>query len=60
MREAVQSMRFPPEAEQQLWGYLVMAADSMVNSDHDSPHRASRSVDPSGPPDTPGLRESGT
>lgn len=59
MREAVESMRFPPEAEQQLWGYLLMAADSMVNSDHDSPHRAIPSDDPSGAPGTPGLRESG-
>lgn len=39
MREAVDSVGLAPEAEQQLWEYLVMAAHSMVNSDHDSPHR---------------------
>jgi len=39
MGEALHSLALAPEAEQQLWGYFVMAADSMVNSDHDSPHR---------------------
>ncbi|MGH8894398.1 MAG: globin [Actinomycetes bacterium] len=37
MREAVDSLGLPSEAETLLWDYLVMAAHSMVNSDHDSP-----------------------
>ncbi|HET9945730.1 MAG TPA: globin [Actinomycetes bacterium] len=37
MREAVDSLGLPPEAEHLLWDYLVMAAGSLVNSDHDSP-----------------------
>jgi hypothetical protein len=28
----------PPDAETLLWDYLVMAANSLVNSDHDSPY----------------------
>jgi hemoglobin len=40
MRDAVDSLGLAPEAETLLWDYLVMAADSLVNSDHDSPHRA--------------------
>jgi len=39
MRDAVDSLGLAPEAEQLLWDYLVMAARSMVNSDHDSPLR---------------------
>ena len=38
MRAAVDSVQLAPAAERQLWEYLVMAAHSMVNSDHDSPH----------------------
>jgi hemoglobin len=41
MRDAVDAAGLPGEAEAQLWSYLVMAAHSMVNSDHDSPHRSS-------------------
>jgi hemoglobin len=37
MRDAVDSLGLPPEAERLLWDYLVMAAGSLVNSDHDSP-----------------------
>ena len=37
MRAALDSLGLPPEAERLLWDYLVMAAHSMVNSDHDSP-----------------------
>jgi hemoglobin len=37
MRDAVDSLGLPPEAERMLWDYLVMAAGSLVNSDHDSP-----------------------
>jgi hemoglobin len=40
MRDAVDSLGLAPEAETLLWDYLVMAANSLVNSDHDSPHRA--------------------
>ena len=40
MREAVDSLELPPVARQQLWDYFTMAADSMVNSDHDSPYVA--------------------
>lgn len=36
MRDAVDSLDLPPEADQLLWGYLTMAAHSMVNSDHDA------------------------
>ena len=32
MREAVDELALPPEYEEQLWRYLVMAANSMVNS----------------------------
>ena len=39
MRAAVDSVQLAPAADQQLWEYLVMAAHSMVNSDHDSPHQ---------------------
>lgn len=35
MREALDGLRLPAEAEQLLWGYLTMAAHSMINSDHD-------------------------
>ena len=38
MRAAVDSVQLTAAADQQLWEYLVMAAQSMVNSDHDSPH----------------------
>lgn len=38
MRAAVDSAQLAPAADQQLWEYLVMAAHSMVNSDHDNPH----------------------
>ena len=37
MRDAVDSLGLPPDAERLLWDYLVMAAGSLVNSDHDSP-----------------------
>jgi hemoglobin len=37
MRDAVDSLELLPEAERLLWDYLVMAAASLVNSDHDSP-----------------------
>lgn len=40
MRDALDSLGLAPEAERQLWDYLVMAAHSMVNSDHDSPRLA--------------------
>lgn len=36
MRDAVDSIGLAPEAERLLWDYLMMAAHSMVNSDHDS------------------------
>ncbi len=36
MREAVDSLELPAEADTLLWDYLVMAAQSLVNSDHDS------------------------
>ena len=39
MRDAVDSLGLPPDAERLLWDYLVMAAGSLVNSDHDSPLR---------------------
>jgi hemoglobin len=42
MRDAVDSLGLPPDAETLLWDYLVMAANSMVNSDHDSPHVTGR------------------
>lgn len=32
MRTAVDSLGLEPAAEQELWGYLVMAADSLVNT----------------------------
>lgn len=32
MREAVESLELDPEHERQLWGYLVYAARTMVNS----------------------------
>ena len=32
LRDAVDSLRLPPEAERLLWDYRVMAAASMVNS----------------------------
>jgi hemoglobin len=35
MRDAVDSLGLSPGAHEQLWGYFVMAAASMVNSDHD-------------------------
>lgn len=38
MRAAVDSVQLTAAADQQLWEYLVMAAQSMVNSEHDSPH----------------------
>jgi hemoglobin len=38
MRDAVDSLGLPPDAETLLWDYLVMAANSLVNSDHDSPY----------------------
>jgi hemoglobin len=38
MRDAVDSLGMPPDAETLLWDYLVMAANSLVNSDHDSPY----------------------
>ena len=34
MSEAVDGAHLPPEAHERLWSYLVMAADSMVNSLH--------------------------
>ena len=37
MRAAVDSVQLAPAADEQLWEYLVMAAHSMVNSDHDHP-----------------------
>ena len=37
MRAAVDSVQLAPAADKQLWEYLVMAAHSMVNSDHDNP-----------------------
>ena len=40
MRDAVDSLELPVDAERLLWDYLVMAAGSLVNSDHDSPFRA--------------------
>jgi hemoglobin len=36
MRDAVDSLDLPTEADTLLWDYLVMAANSLVNSDHDS------------------------
>ncbi len=36
MRSSVDNLDLHPDAERQLWGYLEMAAHSMVNSDHDS------------------------
>ncbi len=59
MRAAVESVHLAPEAEAQLWGYLVMAADSMVNSDHDSPHRAALGEVTPQPPGQTDLRGSG-
>jgi hemoglobin len=41
MREAVDSLDLPEQADTLLWDYLVMAAHSLVNSDHDSPGVAS-------------------
>jgi hemoglobin len=35
MRAGVDAVHLPPAAEQQLWAYLVAAADSMVNSFED-------------------------
>lgn len=32
MRDAVDELQLPPEADQLLWNYLVMAAHSLVNS----------------------------
>ena len=32
MRTAVDELTLPPEAERMLWSYLVMAADSLVNT----------------------------
>jgi hemoglobin len=32
MRDALDSVELSPEADQQLWAYLVMAADSMRNT----------------------------
>lgn len=32
MGDAVQSLELPPEQEQQLWNYLVYAAQSLVNA----------------------------
>lgn len=47
MRDAVDSIALPAEAEQLLWDYLVMAAHSMVNSDHDDARGTSElRVDP--------------
>lgn len=37
MRDAVDSLDLPAEADTLLWDYLVMAANSLVNSDHDRP-----------------------
>ena len=37
MRDAVDSLELPPEAERLLWDYLVMAAASLVNSDRRQP-----------------------
>ena len=37
MRDAMDSLDLHPDADRLLWDYLVMAAHSMVNSDHDSP-----------------------
>ena len=37
MRAAVDSVQLAAAADKQLWEYLVMAAHSMVNSDHDNP-----------------------
>jgi hemoglobin len=39
MRAAVDDLGLAPAAETLLWDYLVMAAGSLVNSDHDSPLR---------------------
>jgi len=36
MRSAVDSLELPDPAAQQLWDYFMMAAHSMVNSDHDT------------------------
>jgi hemoglobin len=36
MRDAVDSLDLPTESDTLLWDYLVMAANSLVNSDHDS------------------------
>ena len=36
MRDALDELDLAPEAERMLWNYLVMAADSLVNSDHDA------------------------
>ncbi|HEU4912462.1 MAG TPA: globin [Actinomycetes bacterium] len=40
MRDAVDSLDLPEQADTLLWDYLVMAAHSLVNSDHDSPGAA--------------------
>ena len=41
MRDAVDDLGLPPDADTLLWDYLVMAANSLVNSDHDGPDGAS-------------------
>jgi len=59
MRGALDSLGLRPELETQLWEYLVMAAHSMVNSDHDSPQRVAEvSVHPALTPRRTGLPHS--
>ncbi|MBA2767585.1 MAG: globin, partial [Sporichthyaceae bacterium] len=59
MRGALDSLGLRPELETQLWEYLVMAAHSMVNSDHDSPQRVAEvSVPPALTPRRTGLPHS--
>ena len=43
MRDALDELDLAPEAERMLWDYLVMAADSLVNSDHDAAGLGTRS-----------------
>ena len=61
MRDSLDSIGLPPQLEEPLWDYLVMAAHSMVNSDHDSPRRVAEvPVHPAVSPSHGGLPDSGT
>ncbi len=54
MRDAVESIDLPAEAETVLWDYLVMAAHSMVNAPDDDAGDPAMTVSPVGPKESDG------